>query len=119
MDVDVRTTRTNTLTKEEREHLQKAGKCFFCKKQGHIARNCPDKPRKPREDKDKGKRPYQAGKAAKVELVDDRENSEEEIKKEESPPTYDDATKVIQQIKRLKAMDREKLFEELAILEDF
>jgi hypothetical protein len=34
--------KTNT-TREERDKLQKENKCFICKGEGHIARNCPQK----------------------------------------------------------------------------
>ena len=38
---------TNTrppLNDEERERLRKEGRCFRCKKQGHLSRYCPEKP---------------------------------------------------------------------------
>ena len=43
MDVDVTTTTTNfkKLTPEERDQLAKEGRCFCCRLQGHVARNCP------------------------------------------------------------------------------
>ena len=31
------------LTEDERAKLQKEGRCFRCKRQGHLSRNCPDK----------------------------------------------------------------------------
>jgi hypothetical protein len=32
------------LTEPEKQKLQAKGRCFHCKKQGHISRNCPDCP---------------------------------------------------------------------------
>ena len=32
------------LTDEEREKLRKEGRCFRCRKQGHLSRYCPEKP---------------------------------------------------------------------------
>ena len=29
---------------DERTELMKAGKCFTCKKQGHLSRDCPQRP---------------------------------------------------------------------------
>jgi Retrotransposon gag protein len=42
MDVDAVTTR-NPLSEEERRRLMAEGRCFFCKQQGHMTRNCPKK----------------------------------------------------------------------------
>ena len=41
MDVDV--VHVNTLTTEEKEKLAKEGRCFKCKKQGHISCKCPER----------------------------------------------------------------------------
>ena len=32
------------LNDEEREKLRKEGRCFRCRKQGHLSRYCPEKP---------------------------------------------------------------------------
>ena len=37
-------TRARRIDADERTELMKAGKCFTCKKQGHLSRNCPQKP---------------------------------------------------------------------------
>ena len=42
MDVDATTTtKFQKLTPEERDQLAKEGRCFRCRLQGHLARNCP------------------------------------------------------------------------------
>jgi hypothetical protein len=41
MDVD--NVAANALTMEEKADCLKKGLCFFCKKSGHITRNCPKK----------------------------------------------------------------------------
>jgi hypothetical protein len=41
MDVDA--VRVNALAAEEKEKLAKEGRCFKCKKQGHISRKCPER----------------------------------------------------------------------------
>ena len=43
MDIG-RTRARATLTKEEKQKLQAEGRCFRCQKQGHISRNCPQRP---------------------------------------------------------------------------
>jgi hypothetical protein len=41
MDVDVITTTMNAMTVKEREKFMKEGLCFWCRKPGHISRDCP------------------------------------------------------------------------------
>jgi hypothetical protein len=41
MDVDM--VRMAPLSKEEKKRLQAENRCFFCKNQGHISRNCQKK----------------------------------------------------------------------------
>ena len=41
MDLDA--TRVDALTVEEKTCLQKEGRCFHCKKMGHISKNCQQK----------------------------------------------------------------------------
>ena len=41
MDLDA--TQIDTLAAEEKAKLQKEGRCFTCKKLGHVSRVCPNK----------------------------------------------------------------------------
>jgi Zinc knuckle len=43
MDVDVTTTQTGRTPDPDREHLIREGRCFYCKEQGHLSRECPVK----------------------------------------------------------------------------
>lgn len=45
MDTTPRRVKTHAaLTQEDKAKLMAAGKCFQCKKQGHMSKTCPDKP---------------------------------------------------------------------------
>jgi hypothetical protein len=118
MDVDVNLAKTSQLSKQEREKLAKEGRCFHCKKQGHIARNCPDKPKRTTTftQKNKGKQTL-GTKVSLAEVVDDREDKDKEEESDEPPP-YEDDKVILQKIRKLKADDREKFLDALAD-EDF
>ena len=49
MDLDtIDKNKKNKLTPKEKEHLKKAGACFFCRQPGHIATKCPKKTAEPK-----------------------------------------------------------------------
>jgi hypothetical protein len=43
MDVDLAEVNSGRLNEAERKRLQAEGRCFFCKAQGHMSRQCPKK----------------------------------------------------------------------------
>jgi hypothetical protein len=43
MDVDLAELGRGRLSEAERKKLQTEGRCFFCKAQGHMSRQCPKK----------------------------------------------------------------------------
>ena len=67
-------------TKEDPETQRREGRCFTCNKQGHLARNCPDKPAK---TSDKGK-----VKARIAETEPDNSESEAEPQNEDKAKTF-------------------------------
>ena len=44
MDTTPGRTRARKIDTDERMELMKAGQCFTCKKQGHLSRDCPQRP---------------------------------------------------------------------------
>ena len=55
MEADAIRTRFKKLTPEERSRLAKEGKCFYCKKPGHMARGCPSRPKQNFPPRSKGR----------------------------------------------------------------
>ena len=68
--------RASATAPKDVDQQRAEGHCFTCNKQGHISRNCPDKPT----DKT-NKPPFQKkkGKAHQAAITEDEETSDEEI----------------------------------------
>ena len=106
MDVDAMT--TSKLSKEEREALRKEKKCFFCKKEGHFARDCQPKAKEKGKTRDKGKAPSSHIRQAKVEkLINDQEGSDDETiapsQSNETPPSYSKGDDIAAAIRSMTA----------------
>jgi Zinc knuckle len=131
MEVDtVRTNApcTNQLLDEERQRLLKEGRCFNCKKLGHMMRTCPDKQRMngSANNRQGGQtttpsHPAQGTSRARTAIInkDEEDTKEEKGKEKEDAPLAYKLELLIEHIKRLNAMDRENLLERLALKADF
>jgi hypothetical protein len=124
MDIDTIRT-TGKLTDEECTKLMKEGRCFRCRKLGHMSRACPDK------GKDKGRtqeRPHSSqGQYVKdkpkvrAAVINEDEEEEQHSEAETSttaPPSYTKKD-VLQYIRGMTIEDRENLYEELSAKADF
>jgi hypothetical protein len=75
MEVDA--VEVNALTAEERTQLQKEGKCFNCRKAGHLSKDCPEKKNAPRNNE----RRANQGMSARTTKAEEKEKTMvEEIK---------------------------------------
>jgi hypothetical protein len=123
MDIDaIRTTRK--LSDEECTRLMKEGRCFRCRKLGHMSRTCLEK------GKDKGKNPNRP-RSSQGQYVKDKpkvhaavinEDEEEQHSEAETstmvPPSYTKKD-VLQYIRGMSIEYRETLYEEMSAQVDF
>ena len=72
MDVDA--VRVNALATKEKEKLAKEGRCFRCKKQGHISRKCPE-----REENKNAPRRGNQGMTARTAAVENEDNGQNKV----------------------------------------
>lgn len=72
----VRAIKSERPDQKERSELMRKGLCFICRKQGHLARDCPDKPDKPEKQRTDQKKV----RSATIEEVDeeDKEQSDDD-----------------------------------------
>jgi hypothetical protein len=123
MDVDMIRT-TGKLSDEECTRLMKEGRCFCCRKLGHMSRACPEK------GKDKGKNPdrpcsaqgqYVKDKPKVCAAVINEDEEDQQSKAETSataPPSYTKKD-ILQYIRGMSIEDRETLYEEMSTQADF
>ena len=71
MEADAIHSRFKKLTPEERSKLAKEGRCFYCRKTGHMAHNCPSRP------KQNSQRRFQP-KRRQVRYMEEQEDEEEQ-----------------------------------------
>ena len=117
MDIDAISTkpggRFKQLTNEEKKKLMAEGRCFRCKKQGHMSRNCPDKKG--------GSKPFErrSNPSARTTEAEENNASDEEDKDEvmSQASTKVGSTKgkgvLAAQINALSVEEKEELFDKL------
>jgi hypothetical protein len=130
MNVDA--AKTQRLSLEERAKLIQDGKCFWCKKQGHMYRECPTRPKGPPRGKKrpKGKERRSARPRARAaeasgsniaqEDVDHPSDADEESdapSTRTAPPAYS-KSELMTAIKAMKTQERDELIETLTMHED-
>ena len=72
--MDVNAVRVNALAAKEKEKLAKEGRCFRCKKQGHISRKCPE-----REENKNAPRCGNQGMTARTAAVEDNNVAQNKV----------------------------------------
>jgi hypothetical protein len=96
MDLDV--VEVNALTTDEKTKLQKEGRCFLCKRLGHISRVCPNKKN--------GNAPHPPQNISTTARVTEIETEKVEIAPKEA---------MVNQIKAMSAEQRNQLLDDLVL----
>jgi len=95
-----RTRARGALTDHERTKLMAEGKCFRCKKTGHLSRACPDKPRQARATAPEEEEP--SARAAQV-----------------APPPKFNVQTFIEDVRKLNDDDKDQVIQEVFMKSDF
>ena len=88
----------------------KAGKCFTCKKQGHLSRNCPQRP---------PQRPRTNACASTSAQIEDVNSDDEEPAKVRSGKKKHSASEIIEILKEADEEAKDSIIQEFFMKEDF
>ena len=125
MDVDAIRT-TGKLSDEERTHLMKEGRCFRCRKLGHMSQACPEKGKGKSSDRPRSSQGQYIKDKPKVRAAVINEDEEEEQHSEAetaqtsttAPPSYTKKD-VLQYIRGMSIEDHKTLYKEMSAQADF
>ena len=110
MDTTTGRTRVRRIDADERAELMKAGKCFTCKKQGHLSRDCPQKP---------PQRPRTGARAGTSSQIEDVNSDDEEPAKVRSGKKKPSASKIMDILREAGEEAKDSIIQEFFMKEDF
>ena len=110
MDTTPGRTRARKIDADERTELMKAGKCFTCKKQGHLSRDCPQRP---------PQRPRTNARASTSAQIEDVNSDNEEPAKVRSGKKKHSASEIIEILKEADEEAKDSIIQEFFMKEDF
>ena len=116
-DPPYRVEEVNKLDAEEVRRLRKEGRCFKCKRQGHMKNQCTTQGAKGKGKKPNTKSAFQAKlpKSTQARTVSTAQKEEAKIK--ELPPCYNNNDMVISYLKTLSAEERDSFIDRILLME--
>ena len=109
MDTTPGCTRARKINTDERTELMKAGKCFTCKKQGHLSRDCPQRPP-----------PWPRTNArASTSKIDEVNSDDEEPAKVRSGKKKHSASEIMEILREAEDDTKDTIIQEFFMKEDF
>ena len=95
---------------DERTELMRTGKCFTCKKQGHLSRDCPQRP---------PQRPRTTARAGTSTQIEEVNSDDEEPAKVRSGKNKHSASEIIDILKEADEEAKDSIIQEFFMKEDF
>jgi hypothetical protein len=102
--------RARQITTDKRTELMKAGKCFTCRKQGHLSRDCPQRPSRPRTNVRTS--------TSQVKVEDDKEEDEPKTKACVGKAKYS-ADEIIEIMRNAEDEDKDEVIQKVFMASDF
>jgi hypothetical protein len=102
--------RARQITTDERTELLKAGKCFTCRKQGHLSRNCPQRLPRPCINAHAS--------TSQVKVEDNKEEDMPKIKARTGKTRYS-ADEIIEIMRNAEDNDKDKVIQKVFMTSDF
>ena len=109
MDTTPGRARARRIDADERTELMKAGKCFTCKKQGHLSRDCPQRP----------PRRQQTNARASTSKIEDVNSDDEEPTKVRSSKKKPSASEIMEILREADDNAKDSIIQEFFMKEDF
>ena len=110
MDTTPGRTRARKIYADERTELMRTGKCFTCKKQGHLSHDCPQRP---------PQRPRTNARASTSTQIEDVNSDDEEPAKVRSGKKKHSASEIIEILKEADEEAKDSIIQEFFMKEDF
>jgi hypothetical protein len=103
--------RARQITTDERTELMKAGKCFTCRKQGHLSRDCPQHSSHPRTNA--------RASTSQVKIEDDDEEEDTPKTKARVSKTRYSADEIIEIMRNTEDDDKDEVIQKVFMASDF
>ena len=109
MDTTPGCTRARRINADEKTELMKTGKCFTCKKLGHLSCNCPQRP---------PPRPCTSARASTLKIEEVNSDNEEPAKIRSRKKKHS-ASKIMEILREAEDDTKDTIIQEFFMKEDF
>ena len=110
MDTTPGHTRARRIDSDERTELMKTGKCFTCKKQGHLSCDCPQRP---------PQRPRTNARTSTSSQIEEVNSDDEELAKVRSGKKKHSASEIMDILREADEEVKDSIIQEFFMKEDF